>query len=233
MNTPQTVPRLREPHTALPPVGLAALAPSAQKVLRNTWALLGLTLLFSAAVAAASAAFALPHPGLMVALVGTFGLFHVVARTAHSGWGLVAVFGLTGFMGYTLGPAIAQTLAMPGGAQVVAMALGATAATFLALSASAIASGRDFSGLGGFLMVGMVVALLAAIGAIFFQVPALALAVAAMVAALSAGLILYETSRIVNGGESNYVLATVGLYLSIYNLFASLLQLLGFANTDE
>jgi modulator of FtsH protease len=204
-----------------------------QRVLRNTYGLLGLTLLFSAAVAAGSAALALPHPGLLLTLAGTFGLLFATARLAHSGWGLLAVFALTGFMGYTLGPVIGRVLSLPGGAQVVTMALAATAVTFFALSAFVLTTRRDFGFLGGFLFAGMVVALLAALGAYFFEVPALALAVSAVVVLLSAGLILFETSRIVSGGETNYVMATVGLYVSIFNLFTSLLSLIGFGSGDE
>mgnify|MGYP001210298525 CR=1 FL=1 len=174
-----------------------------------------------------------PAPGLIVTLVGMFGLLFAVHKLQNSGWALPAVFGLTGFMGYTLGPVLAKTLALPGGAQTIVLALAATGATFLALSAYALSSKRDFSFLGGFLFAGMVVALLAGLGAVFFAMPALGLAVSAMVALLSAGLILFETSRIVNGGETNYVLATVGIYVSIFNLFTSLLSLLGFASSDE
>jgi modulator of FtsH protease len=122
---------------------------------------------------------------------------------------------------------------MPGGAQAIAMALGATGAVFLGLSAWALSSKRDFSWMGGFLFAGMVVALLAGLAAVFFEIPALALTVSAVVALLSAGLILFETSRIVNGGETNYVLATVGLFVSVFNLFTSLLSLFGIGGSDE
>jgi modulator of FtsH protease len=135
-------------------------------------------------------------------------------------------------MGYTLGPVLAKHLGLPGGAQTIALALGATGATFLALSAWVLASRRDFSFMGGFLFAGMVIALLAGLGAVFLQLPALSLAVSAMVALLSAGMILFETSRIVNGGETNYVLATVGLFVSLFNLFTSLLSLFGFGSND-
>jgi len=143
------------------------------------------------------------------------------------------VFALTGFMGYSLGPILSRSLAMPGGSEVVMMALGATGATFLALSTWVLTTRRDFSAMGGFLFAGMVIALLAGLAAVFFQIPALALAVSAMVALLSAGLILYETSSIVNGGQTNYVLATVSLYVSIFNLFSSLLSLLGFGGSSD
>ena len=220
--------------TALPRTGGSAVhPPEVQRVLRNTYGLLGLTLLFSAGVAAASAALGLPHPGLLISLAGMFGLLFLTARLAHSGWGLLAVFALTGFMGYTLGPVIGRVLSFPGGAQVVTLALGATAATFFALSAFVLTTKRDFGFMGGFLFAGMVIALLAAVGAWAFEIPALALAVSAVVVLLSAGLILFETSRIVSGGETNYVMATVGLYVSIYNLFSALLSLFGAGGNDE
>ena len=206
---------------------------AARRVLRNTYALLSMTLLFSAAVAAVSVAAKLPAPGLVLMLVGSFGLLYAVNKLQNSVWALPAVFALTGFLGYTLGPVLSKSLALPGGAQVVTLALAATGATFLSLSAWVLTSKRDFSFMGGFLFAGMVVALLAGLGAVFFQMPALGLAVSAMVALLSAGLILFETSRIVNGGETNYVLATVGLYLSIFNLFTSLLALFGFGGSDD
>lgn len=202
------------------------------RVLRNTYALLSITLLFSAAVAATSMALKLPAPGIIITLVGYFGLLFAVYKLKNSAWALPAVFGLTGFMGYTLGPMLAKTLAMPGGSQTIMLALAATGATFLALSAYVLKTRRDFSFMGGFLFAGMVIAILAGLGAMFFQIPALGLAVSAMVALLSAGLILYETSNIVNGGEDNYVLATVGLYVSIFNLFSSLLSLFGFGSSD-
>ena len=205
----------------------------ARRVLRNTYALLSMTLLFSAAVAAVSVAAQWPAPGLVLMLAGSFGLLYAVNKLQNSAWALPAVFGLTGFLGYTLGPVLSKSLALPGGAQVVTLALAATGATFLSLSAWVMTSKRDFSVMGGFLFAGMVVALLAGLGAVFFQMPALGLAVSAMVALLSAGLILFETSRIVNGGETNYVLATVGLYLSIFNLFTSLLALFGFGGSDD
>ena len=213
--------------------GAAVIPGQAQRVLRNTYALLSMTLLFSAAVAAAGVAFKLPAPGLVITLVGYFGLLFAVHKLQHSGWALPAVFGLTGFMGYTLGPVLAKTLTLPGGAQTIVLALAATGATFLALSAYVLNSKRDFSFLGGFLFAGMVIALLVGLGAVFLQMPALGLAVSAMVALLSVGLILFELSRIVNGGETNYVLATVGLYLSMFNLFTSLLTLFGMGGGDD
>lgn len=204
-----------------------------QRVLRNTYALLSMTLLFSAVVAGASVTMNLPAPGIVLTLVGYFGLLFAVHKLRNSAWALPAVFAMTGFMGYTLGPMLTKTLALPGGANVVTLALAATGATFLALSAWVLTTRRDFSFMGGFLFAGMIVALLAGLAAVFMQIPALGLAVAGMVALLSAGLILFETSRIVNGGETNYVMATVGLYVSVFNLFTSLLSLLGFGGSSE
>ncbi len=210
-----------------------AAADGAARVLRNTYALLAMTLLFSAITASASAALKLPAPGIMLTLLGYFGLLFLVYKQKNSVWALPAVFALTGFMGHTLGPMLTKSLALPGGAQVVAMALTATGATFLALSAWVLKTKRDFSFMGGFLFAGIVIALIAGLAAVFLQMPALGLAVSAMVALLSAGLILFETSRIVNGGETNYVLATVGLYVAIFNLFTSLLSLFGFGGLNE
>ena len=212
-----------------------AIAPllSANRVLRNTYWLLSLTLLFSAGVAGVTAALQLPHPGIVITLIGYFGLLFLTSRLRDSGWGLISVFGLTGFMGYTLGPIVSHYLAMPNGHQVVAMAMGSTAAIFLGLSAYATASRKDFSFLGGFLMTGIIVAFLAGLAAIFFAVPALSLTVSAVFVLLMAGLILYQTSQIIHGGETNYVMATVTLFVSIFNLFTSLLHLLGIGNSNE
>ncbi len=204
-----------------------------KRVLRNTYALLAMTLLFSAGVAVTTLALELPAPGLILTLAGFFGLLFAIHKLQNSGWALPAVFALTGFMGYTLGPLLARSLALPGGAQTVTLALAATGVTFLALSSYVLLTRRDFSFMGELLFVGMVIALIAGIAAVFFQIPALGLAVSAMVALLSAGLILFETSRIVNGGESNYVMATVSLYVSVFNLFTSLLSLFGLGGSHE
>ena len=205
---------------------------STHKVLRNTYALLSMTLLFSAGVAAAAVALRLPSPGLVITLVGYFGLLYLIHKLQNSAAAIPAVFALTGFMGYTLGPVLSMHLALPGGGQTIALALGATGATFLALSGWVLATRRDFSFMGGFLFAGMVIAMLASLAAMFFKLPALGLAVSAMVALLSAGLILFETSRIVNGGETNYVMATVSLFVSLFNLFTSLLSLFGLGGKD-
>lgn len=206
---------------------------STNKVVRNTYMLLSMTLAFSALTAGLSMAMNLPHPGLIITLVGYFGLLFLTTKFRDSGLGLLFVFGLTGFMGYTLGPILNAYLSLPNGSQVVMMAMGGTAAIFLGLSAYVMTTRKDFSFMGGFLMVGILVAFLAGLGAIFFEMPGLSLAVSAMFVLLMSGLILYETSNIINGGETNYIMATVGLYLNIYNLFTSLLHLLGAFGNDE
>ncbi|MEZ5592892.1 MAG: Bax inhibitor-1/YccA family protein [Gammaproteobacteria bacterium] len=210
--------------------GAASLA--SHKVLRNTYALLAMTLLFSGAMAGLSLAMQWPHPGLLITLVGYFGLLFLTTRFRNSALGLVFVFALTGFMGVTLGPIIGQYLSLPGGGQIVMTAMAGTGAIFLGLSAYALISRRDFSFMGGFLAVGILVAFLAGIGAYLFAIPALSLAVSALFVLLMSGLILYQTSEIINGGETNYIMATVTLFVSIFNLFISLLQLLGFAGGD-
>jgi modulator of FtsH protease len=205
---------------------------STNKVVRNTYMLLSMTLAFSALTAGLSMALNLPHPGLIITLVGYFGLLFLTTKFRDSGLGLLFVFGLTGFMGYTLGPILNAYLALPNGSQVVMMAMGGTAAIFLGLSAYVMTTRKDFSFMGGFLMVGILVAFLAGLGAIFFEMPGLSLAVSAMFVLLMSGLILYETSNIIHGGETNYIMATVTLFVAIFNLFTSLLHLLGFASND-
>jgi modulator of FtsH protease len=203
------------------------------RVLRNTYALLALTLLFSSVTAGITMALNLPHPGLVLTLVGYFGLLFLTTRFRNSGIGLAMVFALTGFMGYTLGPMLNAYLSLSNGPQLVMTALGGTGVVFLGLSGYALVSRKDFSFMGGFLMVGILVAFLAGLGAVFFDMPGLALAVSAMFVLLMAGLILYETSNIIHGGETNYIMATVTLYVSIYNLFTSLLHLLGATGGQE
>ncbi|MBS34795.1 MAG: BAX inhibitor protein [Thiotrichales bacterium] len=198
------------------------------KVIRNTYILLSMTLLFSALTAGISMVFALPHPGLLFTLIGYFGLLFLTSKFSNSSLGLVFIFALTGFMGFTLGPIISYYLhAFSNGGELVMMAMGGTGVIFLGLSGYALTSRKDFSFMGGFLMVGILVAFLAGLGAAIFSIPALMLAVSAMFILLMAGLILYQTSQLVHGGETNYILATVTLYVSIYNLFTSLLHLLG------
>ena len=204
-----------------------------QRVLRNTYALLAMTLIFSAAVASMAVTMKWPAPGLVLTLVAYFGLLFAVHKLQNSAWALPVVFALTGFMGYSLGPILSHYLAVPGGAQTISLALGSTGVTFLALSAYVLITRKDFSFMGGFLFMGMVVALIAGLAAMFLDIPALGLAVSGMVALLSAGLILFETSQIVQGGERNYVLATVSLFVSVFNLFTSLLALFGFGGSSD
>lgn len=213
-------------------VGMQASAES-RKVLRNTYMLLAMTLAFSGVVAGVSAALGLPHPGLILTLVGYFGLLFAVTKFRDSALGVGLVFALTGFMGYTLGPIIGRYLALPNGGDIVTMAMAGTAVIFFSMSAIALASKRDFSFLGNFLMVGIIVAFLAGLAAVFFQMPVLSLVVSAAFVLLMSGLILYETNAILQGGETNYVMATVSLYVSIYNLFTSLLHLLGVFGGDD
>ena len=203
------------------------------KVLRNTYLLLSMTLLFSALTAGVSMALNLPHPGLVLTLVGYFGLLFLTAKFRDRALGLTFVFALTGFMGYTLGPILNAYLAMPNGGQTVMTAMGASGIIFLGLSAYALTSRKDFSFMAGFLMAGILVGFLAGLGAVFFEMPGLSLAVSAMFVLLMSGLILYETSQIIHGGETNYIMATVTLYVSIFNLLTSLLHLLGSMGGNE
>ena len=204
------------------------------KVLRNTYALLSMTLLFSAVMAGVSMAMNWPYPSIMVVLGGYFGLLFLTTKLRNSAWGILAVFALTGFMGATLGPIINMYLYSYGnGTEIVMMALGGTGVIFLAMSGLALTSKRDFSFMGKFLAIGILVAFLAAIGNLFFQIQALALAVSSMFVMLMAGLILYQTQQIIRGGETNYIMATVTLFVSLFNLFTSLLHLLGMGFGDD
>ena len=210
----------------------AIINSAAHRVLRNTYMLLALCLGFSAITAGVTAALRLPHPGIIITLVGYFGLLFLVTKYRDRGLGVALVFALTGFMGYTLGPIISHYLNMPNGAQTVMTALGGTAAIFVGLSGYALVTKRDLSFMGGFLTVGILVAFLAGLAAVFLHIPALSLTVSAVFVLLMSGMILYETNNIVRGGETNYVMATTSLFVSIFNLFTSLLQLLGFGNSD-
>ena len=203
------------------------------KVLRNTYMLLGMTLAFSALTAGVSMAINLPYSmGLVLSLVG-FGLLFVVHRMADSAKGLPAIFAFTGVLGAALGPMLNHYVALSGGPQLVMQALGGTAIVFFGLSAYALQSKRDFSAMTGFLVTGLIVAIVAMIANIFLAIPALSLTISSVVVLIMSGLILADTSRIIRGGETNYIRATVGLYLSIYNLFTSLLHLLGAFGGDE
>ena len=198
------------------------------KLIRNTYTLLSMTLLFSAVTAGVAMATNMPFMGPLVTIGGYFGLLFLTTSLRNSAWGLVSIFALTGFMGLTLGPLINAYLTFfSNGSQLVMTAMGGTAAIFIGLSAYALTTRKDFSFLGGFLMVGILVGFLAGIGALIFSLPALSLAVSAVFIMLMSGLILYQTSAMIHGGETNYIMATITLYVSIYNLFTSLLHILG------
>jgi modulator of FtsH protease len=205
-----------------------AHAVSANKVLKNTYLLLSATLAFSAVMAVVSMAMALPSwvylASIIVAMV--MGIF-ILPRTANSSAGIGVIFAITGLLGLGLGSILTMYLALPKGPEVIATAFAGTAVIFLGLSGYALTSKKDFSFMGGFLFAGIMVVFIAAIANIFLAMPALALAVSAGIILLMSGFILFDTSRIINGGETNYIMATYGLYLSIFNIFISLLQILG------
>ena len=199
---------------------------STHKVLRNTYFLLGLTLAFSAVTATLSTVFALPAPGLILMLVGFYGLMFLTYRLANSPAGILAAFAFTGFLGYSLGP-ILNAFLSAGMGDVIALALGGTALVFFCCSAYVLTTRKDMSFLSGMLMAGFVVILLAVIANLFLNIPALHMVISVLFVLFSTGAILWETSNIIHGGETNYIRATVSLYVSIYNLFVSLLSLLG------
>lgn len=203
------------------------------KLFRNTYSLLAMTMAFSALVAFASMSLNLPHPGLIITLVGFYGLLFLTTKLRNSGWGLLSTFAFTGFLGYTLGPILNAYLSLPNGGQLVSMALGMTALVFFSLSAYAILTRKDFSFLSGFIMAGFVVLLCAVVASFFFQISGLQMAISAGFVLFSSAVILYQTSAIIHGGENNYIMATITLFVSIYNLFLSLLQLLGIFGSDD
>lgn len=211
---------------------------STQKVLRNTYMLLALTLAFSAVMAAVSMAVQAPYWMNLVGSLVSLGLiWFVLPRTAHSAAGLGVVFAITGLMGFGLGPVLNHYLNMANGSMIVMQSLGATAVVFVGLSAYVLTTRKDFSFMGGFLMAGLLIAVVGMLGLLIaglfgYQFSGASLALSGLVAMLMCGFILFDTSRIINGGETNYIMATVSLYLNIYNLFISLLQLIGFANDD-
>lgn len=206
----------------------AESALATNKVLRNTYLLLGMTFLFSALTAYASFAMAVRSINPLIFIVGAYGLMFLTNALRNSAFGILAVFAFTGFMGFALGPILNAYIShFSNGPQLIATALGGTGMIFFALSGYALTSRKDFSYLGGFLFVGVMVAFLGMIAGIFFQIPALQLAISAAFILISSGLILFQTSEIIHGGETNYISATVSLFVSIYNLFISLLNLLG------
>lgn len=204
------------------------------KLIRNTYTLLAMTLLWSAVLAAVSMAISPPFMVSMGCSIGAMlVMWFVVPRTANSAKGIYAVFAFTGLLGFGLGPILNAYLQMANGGQTVMLALGGTGAIFLGLSGYALSTRRDFSFMGGFIGVGMMVLLLAIVANLFFQIPAMSLAISAAFVLLMSGFILYETSAMIHGHQDNYILACTSLYLSIYNIFTSLLHLLGFAGGDD
>ena len=204
------------------------------KVLKNTYALLSVTLLFSALTAFISMQMQMPGYMPLVATFGAMGLiWFVLPRTANSSAGIAVVFGITGLLGLGLGPMLNQYLQLANGGQLIMTALGGTGIIFLSLSGYALTSRRDFSFMGGMLVVGMVLVLITMLANMFMEIPALSLALSAIIILIMSGFILYDTGRIIHGGETNYIMATVGLYLSLFNIFVHLLALLGFASGDD
>jgi len=210
-----------------------ASAVSSNKVLKNTYMLLSATLAFSALTAMLSMVIGVPPMAYLgsVIVAMVLGIF-VLPKTANSSKGIGVIFLITGLLGFGLGSILSMYLALPNGPQIIATAFGGTGIIFLGLSGYALTSKRDFSFMGGFLFAGMMVLVLAMVANIFLQMPALALAVSAGIILVMSGFILFDTSRIISGGETNYIMATYGLYLSIFNIFISLLNILGIMGDD-
>ena len=205
---------------------------STHKVLRNTYFLLGLTMAFSAVVAYIAMSLNLPYPNLIVLLVGFYGLLFVTNRLANSAWGILAAFAFTGFMGYTIGPILNMYVAR-GMEDLIMLAFAGTAIVFFACSAYVLTTKKDMSFLSTAIFSLFIVLLLGIVASFFFQIPALAVGISALFVVFSTMTILYETSNIIHGGETNYIRATVSIYVSIYNLFISLLRLLSIFSSDD
>jgi modulator of FtsH protease len=201
------------------------------KVLKNTYMLLSMTLVFSTVTAVISMAMNLSHMVALVMMLGAFGVMFIVNKKAEESSGVFWLFAFTGLMGASLGPMLNYYAAID--PSLIMQALGGTALIFFALSGYALTSKKDFSFMGGFLMVGLLVVIIAGIANLFFQVPAVSLALSAAIIMIMSGLILFDTGRIINGGERNYIRATLSLYLSVYNIFTSLLHLLGVFGGDD
>ncbi|REC96197.1 Bax inhibitor-1/YccA family protein [Kushneria indalinina] len=202
------------------------------KVLRNTYMLLAMTLLFSAVTAGIAMSMGIQRMNIFVFFIGAYGLMFLVHKTANSAAGLLATFAFTGFMGFTLGPILSAYLTLSNGPQLIMTALGMTAVTFVGLSAVALITRKDFSFLSNFIMAGAIVLILAMVVAMVFNISGLALAVSAGFVLFASAVILYETSQLIHGGQTNYILATISLYVAIYNLFISLLSILGLTSSD-
>ena len=203
------------------------------RVLRNTYGLLAMTLAFSGLVAYFAQQMNAKPLGFVVMLVGFYGLFFLAAKLRNSPWGLLVAFALTGFMGYSLGPMLNRYLDMPNGSEVVSSAFAMTALVFCGLSAYVLTTRKDMSFLSGFITAGFFVLLGAVAASFFFEISGLQLAISAGFVLFSSACILFQTSAIIQGGERNYIMATISLYISIYNLFVSLLQLLGVVSSND
>lgn len=203
------------------------------RVLRNTYGLLALTLGLSGLVAYVAQQMRLPYPNILVVLIGFYGLFFLTVKLRDSAWGLLSTFALTGFMGYTLGPILNHYIGLPNGGEVVSSAFAMTALVFVGLSAYVLTTRKNMSFLSGFITVGFFVLLGASLASLFFEISGLQLAISAGFVLFSSACILFQTSAIIHGGERNYIMATIGLYVSIYNLFVSLLQILGIMGSDD
>ena len=203
------------------------------RVLRNTYGLLALTLAFSGVMAYVAQQMRVGYPNIFVVLIGFYGLFFLTAKLRNSAWGLLSTFALTGFMGYTLGPILNMYLGTANGGELIASALSMTALVFFGLSAFVLITRKDMSFLGGFITAGFFVLLGAVLASFFFQIAGLQLAISAGFVLFSSVCILFQTSAIIHGGERNYIMATISLYVSIYNLFVSLLQLFGIMGRDD
>ncbi|MES9831138.1 MAG: Bax inhibitor-1/YccA family protein [Candidatus Thiodiazotropha sp. DIVDIV] len=207
---------------------------STNKLIKNTYMLLSVTLVWSALMAVVSMAIA---PPIMISLGTSVGalvlLWFVLPKTANSASGLWVVFAVTGLLGFGLGPTLNHYIALSNGGQIVATAFGGTGIIFLGLSGYALSTKRDFSFMGGFIFAGILVVMLASLAGLFLNIPGLHLAISAAVILLMSGYILFETSQMVNGAQTNYIMATVSLYLAILNIFTSLLHLLGALGGDD
>lgn len=212
------------------PVISNVLPEEVSKVLRNTYALLAMTVLFSAVTAGIAMALNVPFLGLWT-LIPYFGFLWMTEKNKNKASGLFWVFALTGWLGFTVGPIISYYL-QTSGAEPVLLALGGTALIFFACSAYVLTTRKNLGFMSGFLITGLIVAFVAAIANMFLQIPGLAIALSCMFLVISAGLLMWQTSEIIHGGERNYISATVTMYVMLYNIFTSLLHLIGMGGDD-
>jgi len=220
-----------QPNQAGYPAGTGGIALEQQRVLRNTYLLLALTMVptvIGAFIGISTGGIIMQHPmiSFFVMLGAVIGLQFAIAANRNSYIGVVLLLVMTLLLGWFLGPLLAVALTLKNGPQLIGMAAVGTGAIFFVMAGIATTSKRDFSFMGKFLFVGMIVALLAMVANMFFQIPALSLAISAIVVVIFSLFLLHDVSRIVNGGETNYIMATTGVYMSLFNIFANLLQIL-------